>query len=65
MKSKRMVSVWLVTATILASVSVFGGAQSASTLADQFKNPPDSAKPRAWWHWMSGNRHRAWDHGGS
>jgi len=18
-------------------------------------NPPDSAKPRVWWHWMSGN----------
>src|SRR5438067_1142663 len=20
-----------------------------------FLNPPESAKPRAWWHWMSGN----------
>ena len=20
-----------------------------------FKNPPDSARPRAWWHWMNGN----------
>ena len=20
-----------------------------------FQNPPDSAKPRAWWHWLSGN----------
>jgi hypothetical protein len=20
-----------------------------------FENPPDSAKPRVWWHWMSGN----------
>ena len=20
-----------------------------------FQNPPDSAKPRVWWHWMSGN----------
>jgi len=20
-----------------------------------FKTPPDSAKPRAWWHWMNGN----------
>jgi hypothetical protein len=20
-----------------------------------FKNPPDSAKPRVWWHWMNGN----------
>jgi len=24
-------------------------------LADGFKTPPDSAKPRAWWHWMNGN----------
>jgi hypothetical protein len=55
MKSKRMVSVWLAAATMLAPVSVFSPAQSASRLEDQFKNPPDSAKPRAWWHWMSGN----------
>ena len=20
-----------------------------------FKDPPDSAKPRAWWHWLNGN----------
>ena len=20
-----------------------------------FQNPPDSAKPRVWWHWMNGN----------
>jgi hypothetical protein len=24
-------------------------------LAQGFKNPPDSAKPRVWWHWMNGN----------
>ncbi len=24
-------------------------------LARGFQNPPDSAKPRVWWHWMSGN----------
>ncbi len=24
-------------------------------LAAGFKTPPDSAKPRAWWHWMNGN----------
>lgn len=21
----------------------------------KFQNPPDGAKPRVWWHWMSGN----------
>ena len=20
-----------------------------------FKDPPDSAKPRVWWHWLNGN----------
>ncbi len=24
-------------------------------LHEGFVNPPDSAKPRVWWHWMSGN----------
>ena len=23
--------------------------------SEDFLNPPDSAKPRVWWHWMSGN----------
>jgi len=25
------------------------------SLAAGFANPPDSAKPRVWWHWMNGN----------
>ena len=24
-------------------------------LAEGFQTPPDSAKPRVWWHWMNGN----------
>ncbi|MBO0911582.1 MAG: glycoside hydrolase, partial [Acidobacteria bacterium] len=24
-------------------------------LLENFKNPPDSARPRVWWHWMNGN----------
>ena len=31
-------------------------AQNASAaLEEGFKNPPNSAKPRVWWHWMNGN----------
>ncbi|HPS54360.1 MAG TPA: glycosyl hydrolase, partial [Sedimentisphaerales bacterium] len=26
-----------------------------SSLESGFKNPPDSAKPHTWWHWMNGN----------
>ncbi len=30
--------------------------QSApASLEDGFRNPPDSGKPRVWWHWMNGN----------
>ncbi|MBN2183301.1 MAG: hypothetical protein JW715_15430 [Sedimentisphaerales bacterium] len=28
---------------------------SGSALEQGFKNPPDSAKPRVWWHWTGGN----------
>jgi alpha-L-rhamnosidase/Glycosyl hydrolases family 2, sugar binding domain/F5/8 type C domain len=29
--------------------------QSQDTLLQNFQAPPDSAKPRVWWHWMNGN----------
>jgi len=33
-----------------------GWAQSSpDPLKSGFKNPPESAKPRVWWHWMNGN----------
>lgn len=30
-------------------------AQPDDTLALGFENPPNSAAPRVWWHWMNGN----------
>src|SRR5271163_2874060 len=30
-------------------------AQSADALKSGFVDPPESAKPRVWWHWMNGN----------
>ena len=30
-------------------------AQSVDPLQRGFQDPPDSAKPRVWWHWMNGN----------
>lgn len=29
--------------------------KSGDTLADGFRAPPESARPRVWWHWLSGN----------
>ncbi|GAB3249468.1 hypothetical protein GCM10027347_06580 [Larkinella harenae] len=36
-------------------LSLQGFAQSANPLQAGFVNPPNSAKPRVWWHWMNGN----------
>jgi len=32
-----------------------GAQDSGDALERGFKDPPDSAKPRVWWHWMNGN----------
>ena len=57
MRFSRM-SRWITAAAAVAVVlGVFAGlAQSqGDALLQGFQNPPDSAKPRVWWHWMSGN----------
>src|SRR5580692_11555519 len=35
------------------AVSILGQSASSS-LEKGFKTPPNSAKPRVWWHWMNG-----------
>lgn len=54
-------------ATLLASTTVLTpaaladtapavqAAPAASTLDQQFQDPPMEARPRVWWHWMNGN----------
>ena len=41
------------------SVLLCLGFTASTALADPletgFLNPPDSAKPQTWWHWMNGN----------
>ncbi|MBN1805255.1 MAG: hypothetical protein JW837_08400 [Sedimentisphaerales bacterium] len=43
----------------IAAVLVLAGFALAESQGDAleqgFKNPPDSAKPRTWWHWTGGN----------
>ena len=31
------------------------GVETEADLESGFLNPPESAKPRVWWHWMNGN----------
>ncbi len=43
-------------ALALATLVLTAGAQTSSdSLANGFKNPPDFARPRTWWHWTNGN----------
>lgn len=37
------------------SVSISAAQNSSDLLRNGFQNPPESAKPRVWWHWMNGN----------
>ena len=51
MTSKR--NVWL--AAMFAAASVAVAQTAGDPLLAGFKTPPDSAKPRTWWHWTNGN----------
>ena len=48
----RVLRVAVFSAFISASV---WGQDSPDALRQGFQNPPNSARPRVWWHWMNGN----------
>jgi hypothetical protein len=47
----------LVAATALSALPAIAqeGPREAPSLEDQFRDPPGSARPRVWWHWVNGN----------
>src|SRR4051794_4563075 len=45
----------LALATLICLVCVMSARAADDALANGFQNPPDSAKPHTWWHWMNGN----------
>ena len=48
----------VITAATVAVLTAFAPTRAqndADALASGFRNPPDSARPRTWWHWTSGN----------
>ena len=51
-----MVKKQLLTFAALLALTLGAGAQ---TLESGFQNPPRSAKPYTWWHWMNGNISKA------
>ena len=40
---------------LFAGLAGGGAGQGPDPLESGFKDPPDSARPRVWWHWMNGN----------
>jgi len=55
-KFHRALFLILFSAFVMSIPQSFTFAQTSDAELEQgFKNPPDSAKPQAWWHWMNGN----------
>ena len=51
-----MISIFALIVASMILVNCTGHIENKTTdLEDGFKNPPESAKPRVWWHWMNGN----------
>jgi hypothetical protein len=40
---------------LLLGVSTAAAQSKVDALKSGFENPPESARPRVWWHWMNGN----------
>jgi hypothetical protein len=40
---------------LLFIISIQANVFAQNSLKSEFQNPPNSAKPRVWWHWMNGN----------
>ncbi|MFM5908165.1 MAG: glycosyl hydrolase [Novosphingobium sp.] len=62
--SARSLRAVLLMASALGAMPAFGqeakrpvdpAASAAPSLEQQFQDPPQSARPRVWWHWMNGN----------
>lgn len=53
---KQLLACLLATSIILNfSISLSAQESASTSLEEGFKNPPESAKPRTWWHWTNSN----------
>jgi len=56
---RKAAPVLLLSSLLVSSVALAQNAAARNAapdpLQDGFVQPPDSAKPRVWWHWMNGN----------
>ncbi|MDP4291305.1 MAG: glycosyl hydrolase [Bacteroidota bacterium] len=51
---KKFTQLFTAISLILLSLSAYAQ-DSGNALLKGFNTPPESAKPRVWWHWMNGN----------
>ena len=53
----HLASRWMrnVTFCLCLAAPLVWAQNSGDALKSGFENPPESAKPRVWWHWMNGN----------
>jgi hypothetical protein len=55
MSHSRVAHILAIVLSALAGTLSSFAQNAPASLEDGFKNPPNSAKPRVWWHWMNGN----------
>ena len=54
-KHTRIVRIFAFLPFVLRVTQPAWSQTAPASVEDGFRNPPDSAKPRVWWHWMNGN----------
>ena len=52
---RRSVMTLTMAGLVMAGLGYAGAQQKPDALKSGFENPPASARPRVWWHWMNGN----------
>jgi hypothetical protein len=55
MRFVKGIRVTLAIALVFGAAAVTFAQSSPDALERGFRNPPDGAKPRTWWHWTNGN----------
>src|SRR5215469_8937555 len=55
MNRQKLISRFLFSLLSLLLPGLASPQNSNGPLEEGFRNPPDSAKPRVWWHWLNGN----------
>ncbi len=53
--SRNALRAAIITATLLSASALAAASPQTDNLASGFGDPPAAARPRTWWHWVTGN----------